>query len=851
MAVPASENQPSDDEASEASREDEQNAETPPASGTYCNSDSEDSAPATKRDIRNLLLEMRQVWKADLLITQTEMGTYRSGVQRWSQGTMATDRARRDTRPRPTGLETYQINNGTRIETQTEEHPPQRGAGGVEQVLQKALIKALDIYNKEDNKTDEYYIQDTTQNSIIFGQTPCFISGLQQWELCPALPSKLSPRCTGFIKWLKDHRLPFFYHSDLCLHYLLCQELLQNGREGQTFHQNETSSKGEELACFWLHAERILGIDENDETQKALYLSLIRVLKVTHLRAGSAVMESCSISSESVAQLKHWHPPGRPRDVLNSLQTEALEKLHKYWVPGFLSHCQVCLSRFPEGSILLEIRQQSTTVRDFSDPLPMSIKKQEKPPAIYSSEVNKRRQWHLLTFGIGTNYDSYLETHATCQLNLKESNCMNSSVNQKVGCPNVLVPTSTRTESSFIVQPLPKNMQDPCGVHKILLPHPQDTPITCQFLSSGLDLRNTELISDWLHWALSAEEYASAPFHAFLIKKGEHKGVRLVSLWKELRVILWALLRKDSMVLCRVLSHQLCQNYLQEEKDKFSKTSSKTDSCPSQLIARRLRQLLPFQDALPWVLQAQTQVCQSLCSLYKQFLDEEDRIFLQFVSSKFLEVNPDRSVNSHTGEICINRIQRIKTALALAQACAHGEEIEPLDSEAWNILVTEDLSQGGSLKPPPQPEIILKLDFSKMTFEELVLWNPKLAIEMMSKQFHSLNLYKSSTEFQGKRQSRDIKPKKASIMLRKPSYRPRTLLEVLHDPVHLPYFRHFMLLHQALGPLEFWLMVDDLTSLKDPKAQRAQINLIKRSFFQSKNNPGLEDIRICFQISLR
>ncbi|CAH2311377.1 Hypothetical predicted protein [Pelobates cultripes] len=503
---------------------------------------------------------------------------------------------------------------------------------------------------------------------------------------------------------------------------------------------------GEELACFWLHAERILGIDENDETQKALYLSLIRVLKVTHLRAGSAVMESCSISSESVAQLKHWYPPGRQRDVLNSLQTEALEKLHKYWVPGFLSHCQVCLSRFPKGSILLEIRQQSTTGRDFSDPLPMSIEKQEKSPAIYSSEVNKRRQWHLLTFGIGSNHDSYFETRATCQPNLKESNCMNSSVNKNSGCRNVLVPTSTRTESSFIVQPLPQNMQEPCGAHKTLLPHPQDTPITCQFLSLGLDLRNTELISDWLHWALSAEDYASGPFHAFLMKKGEHEGVRLVSLWKELRVILWVLLRKDSMVLCRVLSHQLCQNYLQEEKDKFSKTSCKTDSCPSQLIVRRLRQLLPFQDALPWVLQAQTQVCQSLCSLYKQFLDEEDRIFLQFVSSKFLEVNPDTSVNSYTGEICINRIQRIKAALALAQACAHGEEIEPLDSEAWKILVTEDLSQGGSLKPPPQPEGTLKLDFSKMSFEELVLWNPKLAIEMMSKQFHSLNLYKSSTE---------------------------------------------------------------------------------------------------------
>lgn len=51
---------------------------------------------------------------------------------------------------------------------------------------------------------------------------------------------------------------------------------------------------GEELTRFWLAAERILGIDERDESQQDLYVSLIQILMATHLQEGSTVVTLCN-----------------------------------------------------------------------------------------------------------------------------------------------------------------------------------------------------------------------------------------------------------------------------------------------------------------------------------------------------------------------------------------------------------------------------------------------------------------------------------------------------------------------------------------------------------------------------
>ncbi|GCB76006.1 hypothetical protein scyTo_0018291 [Scyliorhinus torazame] len=55
---------------------------------------------------------------------------------------------------------------------------------------------------------------------------PIYIFKDSQWELQPELPSELRSNVTGFIKWLEEYRLPHFLQTDLYLHFVLCELLL-------------------------------------------------------------------------------------------------------------------------------------------------------------------------------------------------------------------------------------------------------------------------------------------------------------------------------------------------------------------------------------------------------------------------------------------------------------------------------------------------------------------------------------------------------------------------------------------------------------------------------------------------
>ncbi|KAM8930600.1 regulator of G-protein signaling protein-like [Pelodytes ibericus] len=529
----------------------------------------------------------------------------------------------------------------------------------------------------------------TFLNLPIFGQTPFFIPVLRQWELSPGLPSNI-------------------------VNYCLLRRCIGSVRGILRFRAFLRGSVGEQLTSFWLSAERILGIYALNDSQQDLYLSLLRVLTASHLHAGSVVMKTCSISSESVLQLKCWHPPGLRREVLRKMQDEAFKKIQQYRVPEFLSHCRVNLFSFPEGRTLLEWTQQTRkTNENLCAPLPMTIKVLKNPPQIYCSKINKRRLWHLITFGEGIKKVKL----ASCYPQYKQSKIRGSSVDSRSWIQDAVMPTPTRIESPSINQLKFENTD--CDVENpLLLPKLRATPILCPFTWPQSLVENTVLTSNWLHWALNAEESAAGPFHAYLLHG--KKCARLVNLWQELRVILQVLVSNNNMELCYILSDRLRQHYLQDEKEECSDNASKTEPCLPPLIATRLRELLPFRDAIPWVLRAQIHICQSFCSQYEQFLDEEDRTFLQFVHCQFPDPIPQKAAKAKAEDVSTDMMQRIKTALELAQACPLGGEIGSLDAEAWNLLIIEGVSQGGSLKPPPQPAVIRRLGLKDATGSSLL-----------------------------------------------------------------------------------------------------------------------------------
>jgi hypothetical protein len=65
------------------------------------------------------------------------------------------------------------------------------------------------------------------------------------------------------------------------------------------------------LLDFWILAEKILSIDETDKYLKDYYLSLLLVLKATHLQEGSRVVTLCNMDiSKNCRACVRWNSCG-------------------------------------------------------------------------------------------------------------------------------------------------------------------------------------------------------------------------------------------------------------------------------------------------------------------------------------------------------------------------------------------------------------------------------------------------------------------------------------------------------------------------------------------------------------
>ncbi|XP_068095793.1 regulator of G-protein signaling protein-like isoform X3 [Hyperolius riggenbachi] len=754
----------------------------------------------------------------------------------------------------------------------------------------------------------------TFLNLPIFGQTPCYSPVFRQWNLWPPLPpNKLAGMCTvdfagdralptqrdtspvyqSFIDWLQKHRLQLFHHTNLYLHFLLCQQLLKNlgdervckdpenvytkshntsdcGRQERedegaedsllrcvigtvcgilSFRKFLCGTAGGELTSFWLITEKILRLDEHNEAETDQYYSLYRILKATHLSPGSAVLETCSLNSESVLQLMSWHLPGARRDVLKQMQIEALLKLQHYWVPAYISHCCSSLSKLPKGTAMLETDKHMDLAKKLRVQPTPSIAPQKGASKHYSSKVNKKQMWHAITSVQDDLCPTSSRRNMTKQKHLQ--NDKNRSI-QLIGCNQKLVSPERLPKTTFINPRDRKGQFNTASLYPEILfsPLPQhQTPVTDSFPPTEIP-EAEQVSSDWLHWALKAEAHAGHPFHSFLITKGESIAAQLLMLWQDLANLLSALLSDRNLNLCVLLTERFFHHCALEVKDDSTRIHS---THIGAVTMEHLMEWLPCREAVPWVLQAQHDLCQSLSSLYEAFLDEEDKIFLQFmtfsISDSDLKTTTRVPVPAEDGSECIAHWLRM--ALTLAQACSPCGNVGELDLESLNLLL-KDLSHVSFHQPPAPLLPVYRKDYSKMSFEELALWNPKMAVDNLSKQFQVYSKDKTalvsrhSCVFQSRRQPYQsvrfhkgdlLCIRKGDVLLTKPSARPRTLHKVLHDAAHLEFFRHYLKSHHAEEPLNFWLMVEKMAAMSDQKQQQGFIQRILKRFFQSQRNP--------------
>ncbi|XP_053247109.1 regulator of G-protein signaling protein-like isoform X2 [Podarcis raffonei] len=721
----------------------------------------------------------------------------------------------------------------------------------------------------------------TFLNLPVFGQTPIFMHSTRQWYLWPELPCNLVSKHKGLMNWMEKHRLPFFCKTNLCLHYLLCEELLSfirspeaaemlrwikadqwllekciGGSRGMwRFRAFMQGMAGEELTKFWLATERILGIDETDESQQDLYESLIQVLMATHLQEGSTVVILCNTTIESLLKMTPYHPQHvrSRREILSEMQKVALFKIESYWLPNFYIHCKLKMEKEPACRHLLEqyeerLHRAGLPKQAVSPRPPMSIRQSSSETQSYCSLESKRKVWDHVT---GQGYSeggkhkesrrkkksrrsspAHKTHHHSARHSARHSASSSPSPADQIRDSAMGVsdesPSFKSSPSEFMSSPLANELANAITYNKLR----SSTPVV-QFpsLLALKTLVKSPMCLDFLPWALTADKCAGRPFREFLLRRDYGLEVHLLDLWHDLEDFLRMMLcslGEGNILLRHVMGERICELYL---------TQNSNWHLPLKLTTlRNLQNLLPSGHVIPWVLKAQKEICKILSFLYEDFLQHDDKMFLYYVSGKEKKLSAEEPYEKDENR---RLARRITEALHLCQTLAGMRDFELLMGEHWQMMGSQDLGLGGSIFMEAEP-VVRKMDYSSMTFEELARLNPKMAVELLSNNFKAFCKSSPSSGVFSRPLSmrRNLHWTRSSLSFmrkgpaaRKPPLRPRALSEVLQNPIHLDYFRQFLKMHNAEAPLLFWMAVEELKNEGNPRIQRLQVNDCVRTFF--------------------
>ncbi|XP_008940326.1 PREDICTED: regulator of G-protein signaling protein-like, partial [Merops nubicus] len=302
----------------------------------------------------------------------------------------------------------------------------------------------------------------------------------------------------------------------------------------------------------------------------------------------------------------------------------------------------------------------------------------------------------------------------------------------------------------------------------------------------------------FLPWALSAETCAGRPFRNFLKCQDLSMETHLLDLWHDLEEFLPVVLdpsRENSFFLRHLIGEKICKTYLQEGTTPQLPLETRT--------LRSLRNHLMSGEFSPWIFRAQKEICKVLCCFYEEFLADDDRTFLQFMSPQSDVPMPKMQGHAGGKDKRFLLSQRINASLKLSQALHGTRNLEALSAKHVQLIATRDLRKGGSI----QAEV------------ELLLC--KTAVENMNKKKTTVPLRKT-------------KSSTTTVVVEKPSRRPRHFIKVLHNTDHLQYFKKFLEERDADKPLHFWIAMEKLVTETNPKTKSFLVNSIVRNFFHGE-----------------
>ncbi|NXC66751.1 RGSL protein, partial [Anhinga anhinga] len=727
----------------------------------------------------------------------------------------------------------------------------------------------------------------TFLNLPVFGQTPIYISSTGQWDLWPELRSHLDLSPPALLAWLEKHRLPHFCKSSLCLHLVLCQKLLGFIRSGEAakllnwqsadrwllekcisgsqgmwcFRAFMQGTAGEELTDFWLTTERLLGLDESDARQRDLYLSLLHRLKATHLREGSSIFTLCKTTIGLLLKARHIQPVSTKREILGKMQERALFTIQSYWLPKFFIHCKMGMEKDKSCQPLLQeywerlLQANLQAPSCFSENLfTMHIKRTQGLSGPYCSKKAKAEIWTLVKEGrdtqemkvqperqpgpAGSAKQSHLDKDAVGSIPQQSEHPATTAFGGKGGATS---PKRPRPNAEQV-----PHLEELC--EEKVLPNLCSSAPLVQLPS----LKKPVKTLSFLPWALSAESCAGRPFRDFLKHQDRSMEICLLDLWHDLEEFLPIGLdssRENSFFLRHLIGEKICKTYLEEDTLRQLPLKTRT--------LRSLRNHLMSGEFSPWIFRAQEEICTVLCCFYEEFLADDDRTFLQFMSPQSDVPMPEMRGHAVEKDKRFLLSQRINQSLKLSQALHGTRNLEGLSSKHWQLIVAQDLRKGGSIQAEVElllrstgmnmgsvPSSLSDADSQKMMPNELAVQKPSLAVDSPSTENKPLgqpcsvptavepkNRKKSTVPV---RKNKSSTTKLTTVAVEKPSRRPRHFVKVLHNPAHLQFFKQFLEERNADEPLRFWMAVEKLVAETNPKTKSFLINSIVRNHFHAE-----------------
>ncbi|XP_069793680.1 regulator of G-protein signaling protein-like isoform X2 [Narcine bancroftii] len=758
-------------------------------------------------------------------------------------------------------------------------------------------------------------------NLPVFGQTPVYVLKDKSWELQPELPTNLTENVDGFLKWLEEHRLLHFLKTDLHLHFILSQLLLDmpvpiltvtriaavpqesleshsslefsedglssnslssKAQDSNTWLSQEPSKEeaqtsetrdqwllrkcigsvrgmkrfrsfllgtnGAELVEFWIRMERMLQLDETDINQRDQYFTQLRTLQATHLQDGSIVMTTCApvtgaqFCGSKDIPLSKEHFRTR-RDFLAKVQQQALEQLKGYWLPRFVEHCKQSLRKVKEYGAVLWVnggKGSQGEALEISPKPRMVIKRSEGIAQPYSSKAHKSLLWGLPACKVtAPRPPDKLKAQSGQDCSQHQPSGPQPTPPKQDGLGCLLSPRQLCGSQSAKDQRT-AGLQGECvfPLHDSSIPLIKAASmLQCQrFPEVPRQLR-------YLNWAFSADLLAGGPLAEFLRMRDHLSQLHYLRLWHEMSNFFNVVLSvkdRGSYLLRKILGEKIIDVYLTESSDQYTKLQVET--------VEQLKMLLPSGQVIPWIFVAQKEICEILQETYDEFLDQEDKSFLDLVAGtqpsdpgRWTQCRELATPTTDSGDPYIGRMAR---ALLLGQACTAMGDTETLTDEDWRLLVTEITANLGSLEISPKPPTE-DVDVKHMTFEELALKYPKLAIEELSKNFHQY--YKKivllgllNKEILQEKLGTKLNVKHLKVgnkILTRPKGIPRKLADVLTDLRGIIFFQRFLEAYASESPLQFWQAVEKLENLTTASEKKLYAKWIINNFFNKNVNP--------------